>query len=225
MTTIQHTIRMFTKTVKLDETITTTSTVAGCSTFTTTVTSGSTTTTAKIHPAESTQSQGCQGSASCTVTTTVATDVDVPTSTTSAGKPEFSGHEVVEVVSEQQMKEIMAAEKRKKEMAEKKKEQEIADKGLAAELIARRDIASPSFDTTLMTIMRLTPHQTGDADAITITQSPSYPAKKPRSETSKVGMAESGRGDAPSTLACITLRSQGAYSTICPDSSCCNGNC
>jgi hypothetical protein len=172
------------------------------------------------------------------VTTTVATDVDVPSSTTAASSAKISGHDVVQVLTEQEMKKLMAAEKKKKELAEKKKQQEIADKGLNrhdARLVARQSmgpdgkffavdtVTSPSFDTTLMTIKRRAALETRIADAKTIAQAPSYSAERP-------GVPEAGMSDfavtaARSTLACITIRSQGSYSTICPDSSCWNGDC
>lgn len=143
ITTTQRSTRMFTKIVNVAETVTSTSTVTGCSTFTTVVTTvGSTTTITNVHPAPTSTSSGC-GSASCTVTTSVFTDKDVPTSTTSAGTAEASGHEVVEVISEEKMEELMAKKK-------KEKKEDIADKELrpngagknAVKLVARQSIES-----------------------------------------------------------------------------------
>jgi hypothetical protein len=167
----------------------------------------------------------------------VATDVDVPSSTTAAGAAKISGHDVVEVMTEQKMKELMMMEKKKqKEMAEKK-EKEVADKGHrnAARLVARESMEAPvdvltppPFRTTLMTITRGTPLETETADIETITQSPSYPVEKARFEDPRaemVDLAVSTTLTARSSLACITIRSQGAHSTICPDSSCWNDDC
>jgi hypothetical protein len=236
ITTTEHTVRTFTKNVNIATSVTVTSTVPGCSTFTTIVTSWHTTSTTVVHTATP-SSSGC-GSSSCTVTTTVATDVDVPTSTTAASSAKISGHDVVQVLTEQEMKKLMAAEKKKKELAEKKKQQELADKGLNrhdARLVARQSmgpggeisavntVKASSFDTTLMTITRRAVLETGTSDAKITTQSPSYPAGKP--EGSGAEMVDSVVTTARSTLACITIRSQGAYSTICPDSSCWNGDC
>jgi hypothetical protein len=170
----------------------------------------------------------------------VATDVDVPSSTTGADSAKISGHDVVQVMTEQEMKTLMAAEKRKKELAEKKKQQDIADKGLNrhdARLVARQSMGSdgecfavnavtaPSFDTTLMTITRRAALETGAVDAKAITQASSHSEKKANSEEQKAGMSDFAVTTARSTLACITIRSQGAYSTICPDNSCWNGDC
>jgi hypothetical protein len=236
ITTTEHTVRTFTKNVNIATSVTVTSTVPGCSTFTTIVTSWHTTSTTVVHTATPSNS-GC-GSSSCTVATTVATDVDVPTSTTAAGSAKISGHDVVQVLTEKEMKKLMKAEKKKKELAEKKKQQEIADKALNrhdARLVARQSmgldgesfamdtVKAPSFDTTLMTITRRAALETATSDARTTMQSPSYSAEKP--EVLEADMVDSAVTTARSTLACITIRSQGAYSTICPDSSCWNGDC
>jgi hypothetical protein len=238
ITTTEHTVRTFTKNVNIATSVTVTSTVPGCSTFTTIVTSWHTTSTTVVHTATPSNS-GC-GSSGCTVTTTVATDVDVFSSTTAADSAKISGHDVVQVMTEQEMKKLMAAEKRKKELAEKKKQQDIADKGLNrhdARLVARQSMGSdgecfavnavtaPSFDTTLMTITRRAALETGAVDAKAITQASSHSEKKANSEEQKAGMSDFAVTTARSTLACITIRSQGAYSTICPDNSCWNGDC
>jgi hypothetical protein len=163
----------------------------------------------------------------------VATDVDVPSSTTSAGAAQISGHDVVEVMTEQKMKELMMMEKKKKETAEKK-EKDIAVKGHrnAARLVARESMGAsvdavtpPPIRTTLMTLTRGTPLET---ETETITQSPSYPAGKARFEGPEAEMVDSGVSTtltARSSLACITIRSQGAHSIICPDTSCWTYDC
>jgi hypothetical protein len=201
ITTTEHTVRTFTKNVNIATSVTVTSTVPGCSTFTTIVTSWHMTTTTAVHTATP-SSSGC-GSSSCTVTTTVATDVDVPTSTTAASSAKISGHDVVQVLTEQEMKKLMAAEKKKKELAEKKKQQEIADKGLNrhdARLVARQSmgldgeafamdtVKAPSFDTTLMTITRRAALETATSDAKTTMQSSSYSAEKPEVSRRKWSM-------------------------------------
>jgi hypothetical protein len=190
ITITQTSTRIFTKNVNIAETITMTSTITGCSTFTTSITSLTTTTTTRIF-FEPPSSSGC-GSSSCTVTTTVATDVDVPTSTTAAGSAKISGHDVVEVVSEEKVKEIIAKDKKNKEMAEKKKEKDIVDRGLpqdAARLVARQSMGTDGGfstggkratediiilpDTTLRSKTRHASSKTETVDIKTITQYPS----------------------------------------------------
>ena len=166
----------------------------------------------------------------------MATDVDVPSSTTAAGAAKISGHDVVEVMTEQKMQELIAMEKRKKELAEKQKQKDIADRGhrIAARHVARESIEAsvdaatpPPVRTTLMTITRGAPLET-EAETETITQSPSYPTRKARFEGPEAEVGDSGVSTtltARSSLACITIRSQGAHSTICPDTSCWNDDC
>jgi hypothetical protein len=186
----------------------------------------------------------------------VATDVDVPSSTTPTGTAKASSHDVVEVISEQELKELMAKEKKKKQEAAER-EKDITDKELqpngaerkAAKLVARQSMAydgeflaeeksdeaasvnavTPlSLDTTLMTITRRLPLETEVKETKTMTQSSSCSAGKPRFEGPRaevIDFAASTTLTARSSLTCITLRSQGAHSTICPDSSCWNGDC
>lgn len=166
----------------------------------------------------------------------MATDVDVPSSTTAAGAAQISGHDVVEVMSEEKMKKLLAMEKKKKEMAEKM-EKDIADKGHwnAARLVARESmegslnvLTPPPFRTTPMTRTRGIPLETETADTETIEQSPSYPAGEAGFEDQAAEMVASVVSTtltARSNLACITIRSQGAHSTICPDTSCWTYDC
>jgi len=185
----------------------------------------------------------------------VFTDKDVTTSTTPTSTATPSGHDVVEVISEEKMKKLLAEKKEKQEVAEKKKD--IADKELqqngagrsAAKLVARQSMKSdakfsavagltkeasigaatpPALGTTLVTIALRVHRGTKTVHTKTITQSPSISAGKPRFEGSEAGMvdyAASTTLTARSSLACITIRSQGAHSTICPGSSCWNGDC
>lgn len=170
----------------------------------------------------------------------MATDVDVPTSTTAAGSAKISGHDVVEVVSEEKVKEMIAKDKKKKEMADKKKEQDIADKGLpqeAARLVARQsmgtdggfstaekkatedDIIIPP-DTTLRSKTRHASSKTETVDTKTTMQSPSYSAEKSRSNSPGAEMGNHATitaRAAQSDPLCITIKRQGVFSTICPE--------
>lgn len=187
------------------------------------------------------------------MTTTVSTDRDVPTSTTPAGTAEASGYDVVEVISEEKMKELMAKKNKKQEAAGKeKKEKDIADMEVqqngaeknAAKLVARQDmdfdgevstvgrltkkasataVTSPTFGTTLVTLKLPFP----STYTITTAQA-AYPGRKAGSEGPEAEMVDSAARtteNARLSLPCITLRSQGAHSTICPHSSCWNGDC
>jgi hypothetical protein len=169
----------------------------------------------------------------------VATDVDVPTSTTAAGSAKISGHDVVEVVSEEKVKEVIAKDEKEKEIAAKKKEKDIADKGLpqdAARLVARQSIGTDGGfstggkkatediiippDTTLRSRIRYTSSKTETVDTKTIMRSPSYSAEKSRSNSPGAEMGDSATitaRAAQSDMFCITIKRQGAYSTICPD--------
>lgn len=143
-----------------------------------------------------------------------------------------------------------AAEKEQKEkdIADKKLQQNDAEKN-AVKLVARQDlepdsefsagggltkdgsvnaVTSPALGTTLMTMTLRVPRETKTIDTKTITQSPSFSAGKPRSEGPEAGTGDRAASTtltARSSLPCITLRSQGAHSTICPHSSCWNGDC
>jgi hypothetical protein len=169
----------------------------------------------------------------------VATDVDVPTSTTAAGSAKISGHDVVEVVSEEKVKEMIAKDKKKKEMADKKKEQDIADKGRqqdAARLVARQsmgtvggfseggkkateDIIIPP-DTTFRSKTRHASSKTETVDTKTIMQSPSHSAEKSRSNSARAEMGDPATITARAAQSdpfCITIKRQGVFSTICPE--------
>ena len=153
------------------------------------------------------------------------------------------------------MKELLANKKKEQGIAEKKKDiadkepqQNGAGKN-AAKLIARQSMESdgdfsavgglikeasvaaatpPALGTTLVTMTLRVPRGTENVGTKTTTQSPSVSARKPRFEGSEAGMVDSAASStltARSSLACITIRSQGAHSTICPDSSCWNGDC
>jgi hypothetical protein len=146
---------------------------------------------------------------------------------------------VVEVVSEEKVKEMIAKDKKKKEMAEKKKEKDIADKGLqqdVARLVARQSMGPDSEffaerrrvtidnvippDTTLRSKTRHAASETETVGTKTITQSPSYSAEKSRSNGPGAEMGDSAvitARAAQSTMLCITIKRQGAYSTICPN--------
>lgn len=141
----QHTLRMVTKTVKEAGTTTATSTVPGCSTVTTTTTSMSLTTTINWVSAPASSSSAC-GGYSCTVTTTKATDVNMPTSAT--GKAKISGHDVVQVISEQDLLKKVADNER----------QENAAVIQPSRLVARQNI-----ETTFKTVV--------DVDTRSITRS------------------------------------------------------
>jgi hypothetical protein len=169
----------------------------------------------------------------------VATDVDVPTSTAAAGSAKISGHDVVEVVSEEKVKEMIAKDKKKKEMAEKKKEKGIADKGLpqdAARLVARQSMGTDGGfttggkratedtiippDTTLRSKTRYASSKTETVDTKTTMQSPSYSAVKSRSDSPGAEMGNSATitaRAAQSDPLCITIKRQGVFSTICPE--------
>jgi hypothetical protein len=167
-TTTEHTVRTFTKNVNIATSVTVAFTVPGCSTFTTIVTSWHTTSTTVVHTATP-SSSGC-GSSSCTVTTTatVATDVDVPSSTAPASTAKISGHDVVQVMTKQEMKKLMAAEKKKKELAERKKQQDIADKGLNrhdARLVARQSMGSDGEFFAVNAVATIIRHNTYDHNA------------------------------------------------------------
>ena len=183
------------------------------------------------------------------------TDKDVTTSTTPASTATPSGYDIVEVISEEKMKELLATKKKEQEVAEKKKDiadKELQQNGVGkhvAKLVPRQDIGPdgnisalgeltkessvravtlPPFGTTLTIRTLRIPRGTGTIHTKTITQSPSVSAGKPRLEGPEAGMVDSVANStltARSSLACITIRSQGAHSTICPGSSCWNGDC
>lgn len=160
-TTTQHTLQMVTKTVKEAETTTVTSTVPGCSTVTTTTTSMSLTTTINWVSAPPSSSSGC-GGYSCTVTTTKATDVDMPT--TAAGKTQISGHDVVEVVSEQEMLKKAAEKERQEDAAMTQPGKLVARQGMRSDGGSMLVGTKRGIETTLETTI---------AGTRTITRSPS----------------------------------------------------
>ncbi|CAD0096569.1 unnamed protein product [Aureobasidium vineae] len=119
-TTTQHTLQMVIKTVKEAGTTTVTSTEVGCSTVITTTTSMSLTTTINWHTAPKPSSEpplpppppssDC-GSASCTVTTTKVTDIDMPTTAVKYAK--ISGQDIVQAVPEREMNKIFEKDHKK----------------------------------------------------------------------------------------------------------------